>query len=131
MNFYDWLEANQCKSSHWTLWCQNICFVTSKFFGKCTNVKLVYWIIPAISKTVYKLASKFGHHPWLNPFIYPLVILGCIHSYILCTLIYAWTQNLDGQTDGRDSFIPTVFVCGSIITGEHLQYVYKHCAKFE
>jgi len=35
------------------------------------------------------------------------------------------------QTDGRDSFIPPVFVCGSIITGEHLQYVYKHCAKFE
>ena len=24
-----------------------------KVFGKCTNVKLVYWIIPAISKTVY------------------------------------------------------------------------------
>ena len=38
------------------------------------------------------------------------------------------TQNLDGQTDGRDSFIPPVFVCGSIITGEYLQYVYKHCA---
>ena len=30
-----------------------------------------------------------------------------------------------------DSFIPSVFVCGSIITGEHLQYVYKPCAKFE
>ena len=27
---------------------------TSKFFGKCTNAKLVYWIIPAMSKTVYK-----------------------------------------------------------------------------
>jgi len=38
---------------------------------------------------------------------------------------------MDRQTDGRDSFIPPVFVCGSIITGEHLQYVYKHCAKFE
>ena len=58
-----------------------------KVFGKCTNVKLVYWIIPAISKTVYKLTSKFGH-PWLNPFLYPIY-----------TDIYAWTQNLDGQTD--------------------------------
>ena len=30
---------------------------------------------------------------------------------------------MDRQTDGRDSFIPPVFVCGSIITGEHLQCV--------
>jgi hypothetical protein len=48
-NFSNWFEANRCKSSHWTLWCQNICLVMSTFFGK-----LVYWIIPTISKTVYK-----------------------------------------------------------------------------
>jgi hypothetical protein len=32
---------------------------------------------------------------------------------------------MDRQTDGRDSFIPPVFVCGRIITGEHLQYLHS------
>jgi hypothetical protein len=39
-----------------------------------------------------------------------------------------------GRTDRQMDVIPLyllVFVCGSIITGEHLQYVYKHCAKIE
>jgi hypothetical protein len=137
MIFSDWVEANQCKSSHWTLWCQNICFVTSTFFGKCTNMKLVYWIIPAISKTVYKnIINSLFKLPINSVYILELPsldILGWIHFYIISIHWYMPGHNIwmDRQTDGRDSFIPPVFVCGSIITGEHLHYVYKHCAKFE
>ena len=60
------------------------------------------------------------------------------HSSNVCIFIHWYMPGhkiwMDRQTDGRYSFIPPVFVCGSIITGEHLQYVntryvYKHCAK--
>jgi hypothetical protein len=57
--------------------------------------------------------------PVMYPFLYTDICLDTKSG---------WTE-----TDGHDSFIPPVFVCGSIqlITGEHLQYVYKDCAKFE